>query len=113
MGSGSLPGHPEMDGLGTVGRMRSGSNKWGLIVVKEPLLREGTGNDSCECLDLYDAFYAFSDPLPIGFTLINRIDDRTAHFKLCHFWQPSWAVIRYGGGHKLELDGTRCSIARN
>ena len=66
--------------------MPSGSNKWGLIVVKEPLLREGPGNDSCECLDLYDAFDALSDPLPIGFTLIHRIDDRTAHFKLCHQW---------------------------
>ena len=54
--------------------MRSGSNKWGLIVVKEPLLREGTGNDSCECLDLYDAFYVFSDPLPIVCTLIYRIE---------------------------------------
>ena len=60
-------------------------SKRGLIVqLKEPLLREGTGNDSCEFLDLYDAFYVFSDPLPIVCTLIYRIDDRTPHLKLRH-----------------------------
>jgi hypothetical protein len=58
--------------------MRSGFNKWGLIVVKEPLLREGTGNDSCKCLDLYNLFYVFSEPLPLVFTLIHRIDDSIA-----------------------------------
>jgi hypothetical protein len=77
----ALPTDTYLRGRVEVGR----GSKRGLIVqLKEPLLREGTGNDSCEFLDLYDAFYVFSDPLPIVCTLIYRIDDRTPHLKLRH-----------------------------
>jgi len=62
MASGSLPSHPEMGGLAIRGPMRRGSNKWVLIVVEEPLLSEGTDNNSCKFLDLYDAFYVVSEP---------------------------------------------------
>jgi hypothetical protein len=30
-----------------------------------------------------------------------------------YLWQPSEAVIRYGGGHKPELDRARGSVARS
>jgi hypothetical protein len=79
--------------------VQSGSNKWGLIVVEEPVLSEGTGNNSCKSLDVYDAFYVFSEPLPKIFTLIHRIDDLTAHFKLCH--QSSSARGAYRLAHLL------------
>jgi hypothetical protein len=32
--------------------------------------------------------------LPIGFTLIHRTDDRTAHFKLCHLCFSAGTPIR-------------------
>ena len=63
--------------------MRSGSSKRGLIVqLKETSLAQSSDKDSRECLDVYAAAYVFSDPFPIIFTLIHRIDDLTAHIKL-------------------------------
>jgi hypothetical protein len=61
---------------------------------KKPLLRQRTGNDSCELIDPDDAFYLFSDRFPKVFTLIDRKDDRTLHLKLCHWISPQGRPIR-------------------
>jgi hypothetical protein len=47
---------------------------------------------------LYDLFYVFSEPLPLVFTLIHRIDEFTAHQRApsLHVSYPPATPTRHG-----------------
>ena len=69
-----------------------------LFFVEARRAEEETTTIVASVSTLYDLFYVFSEPLPLVFTLIHRIDEFTAHQRA-----PSLHVRRSASGHEDQF----------